>query len=422
MGLDTAAIEREGTKSHRSAFPYYLVLVYLFFEYGRPQALFTPLEVLHLPAIITVLLAGALAQVNRLFQRTRQTTIFIALFVLMAFHIPTATNNYWAFHITRAMLITFVSYLGIVVFVNSIKRFNTLISVWIVIHIYLAITGIIKGGRGVGGFVGDENDLCLVLNMAAPFTLFLALNETNKSRKILYSALTLLLFAAVVATSSRGGFVGLASLGGYCWWRSRKKVVLLIGIATLTGFMFLVAPSAYWDEIASIRTSTEEGDTGEARLYTWKVTWAMFLDNPIVGVGQGNLPFVFREYEIATDNEQGLRGRSFSGRAAHSLYFTLLPEWGIVGTLLFGWMAWRTYKDATFLSRARIPSAGVNDKITTWGSAMEGSLIAYFVTGVFISVLYYPCFWTLMGFIGALKNIVISEQIQAQRQVARQSA
>ena len=347
MVSDTAAIGRAGVPSpgvpsRRYSFPYYLVLAYLFFEYGRPQALFTPLEALHLPAIIVVLLTAFLLQSNRLFQRHLQTTLFIALFILMAFHIPTATNNYRAFHAARAMVITFAAYLGMVTFVNSVEKFNTLIFIWLVIHGYLAINGMIKGGRGVGGFLGDENDFCLVLNMAIPFPLFLALHESKKSRKIFYFALTLLLFAAVVATSSRGGFVGLAGLGGYCWWRSRKKVKMLLAIAILIAFMRFVAPSTYWDEIASIQTATQEGDTGEERIYTWKVGWAMFLDNPILGVGQGNFPFVFREYEIATGNEKGLHERSYAGRAAHSLYFTLLPEWGLVGAALFGWMAYRT--------------------------------------------------------------------------------
>ena len=412
------AVGREVARSRRYSSPFYLVLAYLFFEYGRPQAIFTPLEVLHLPAIIVLLLAGSLTQANRPFQRHRQTSIFIALFVLMAFHIPTATNNYWAFHVARTMLITFVAYLGIIVFVNSMEKFNTLIFVWLFIHLCAATIGIIKGGKGAGGFLGDENDLCLVLNMAIPFPLFLALHETHKTRKILYFAVTLLFFATVIATSSRGGFVGLVSLGGYCWWRSKRKVVMALTIAVLIGAMFLVAPSAYWDEIASIRTSTQEGDTGEERIYTWKIGWAMFLDNPILGAGQGNFPFVFREYEIATGNEEGLHERSIAGRAAHSLYFTLLPEWGLVGTILFGWMAYRTYKDTIFLNRVRMLSRRLNGKIMAWSSAMAGSLVAYFVTGIFISVLYYPCFWIMMGFIIALKNIVVAEQRVTQWQVA----
>ena len=65
-----------------------------------------------------------------------------------------------------------------------------------------------------------------------------------------------------------------------------------------------------------------------------------------------------------------------------------------------------------------MPSRFLNDKVTAWSSAIAGSLTAYFVTGIFISVLYYPCFWIMMGFVVALKNIVALDQIPTRRQVA----
>jgi len=38
--------------------------------------------------------------------------------------------------------------------------------------------------------------------------------------------------------------------------------------------------------------------------------------------------------------------------------------------------------------------------------ALEGSLISYLVSGAFISILYYPNIWVLMGFVVSLKKIV----------------
>ena len=40
--------------------------------------------------------------------------------------------------------------------------------------------------------------------------------------------------------------------------------------------------------------------------------------------------------------------------------------------------------------------------------AMEGSLIGFIVSGVFISILWYPSLWIMMAFVVALRNI--SEQ------------
>ena len=72
----------------------------------------------------------------------------------------------------------------------------------------------------------------------------------------------------------------------------------------------------------------------------------MFLDNPILGVGQGNFPYVFQKYELkVTGSNEAFYGRSVAGRQAHSIYFTMLPELGIIGTCIFIGMIINTLKD-----------------------------------------------------------------------------
>jgi O-antigen ligase len=390
--------------------PFYLVLGYLFFEFARPQALFRPLEILHLPAITISLLTLFLLRRYLAFWGNRQTRLFVPLFILMAFHIPTATNNFWALKIGQGMFMFFVTYLGIVIFVDSFQKFNTVIRLWLMIHAFLAINGILNAGRGVGGFMGDENDFCLVLNMALPYPFFLGLYEKNPRKKILYFGVAFLLLFAIISTVSRGGFIGLVTVAGYGWLRSSKKIMAGMFISFLAVFMLLYAPAAYWDEMRSITEEGSEEGTGEERFYTWGIGWLMFLDNPVFGAGQGNFPFVFRKYEIASGNIEGHHGRSRAGRAAHSVYFTLLPELGIVGTFIVGSMVYASYKNLVFCRRfSRAPpqgTAGASYPTLAWSYAMEASMAAYLVTGVFISVLYYPCFWVLMGFIVAFHRII----------------
>ena len=64
-----------------------------------------------------------------------------------------------------------------------------------------------------------------------------------------------------------------------------------------------------------------------------EIRLVLFFDNPVMGVGQGNYPWHVGEIE----EEMGVQWqtRSLSGRAAHSLYFTLLPELGLIGTLIY---------------------------------------------------------------------------------------
>jgi hypothetical protein len=137
----------------------------------------------------------------------------------------------------------------------------------------------------------------------------------------------------------------------------------------------------------------------------------MFSDNPLWGVGQGNFPYRFREYEIAYGFPDGLHGRSRAGRAAHSIFFTLLPELGIAGLIIVSLMILYVFKctrDIRNLLGAS-PSFSSHDNysyVFYLTLAIEGSLIAYLVSGIFISVLYYPSFWFLVAFTSSAKKAI----------------
>jgi hypothetical protein len=354
-----------------------------------------------LPGIIITLLLFMLLAGSKPNFSNPFTKWFIALLAIMVPHIPLATNNYWAFHTARAMLISFAAYLGLVTYVDSLDRFKRLLHLWLGIHAYLAVMGLVHGGRGLGGFLGDENDFCLVLNMALPVAFFMAMSETRRFRKMVYLGLALLFVATLVATLSRGGFLGLCAVGVYTLFYSPKKIVSVIGVGIIVLFLSFFASDTYWAEVRSISEDKADQGTGEERVYTWKVGWEMFLDNPILGVGQGNFPYRFEQYEKSMGFHEGLHGRSRAGRAAHSLYFTLIPELGVIGVVIFLRILFLLWRELRWLA---VQGERGNRSILFWSRALAGSLNGYLVTGVFISVFYYPCFWVLMGFIGALKN------------------
>src|SRR5262249_2025727 len=147
---------------------------------------------------------------------------------------------------------------------------------------------------------------------------------------------------------------------------------------------------------------TIQHGTGEDRLYMWGIGFEMFLHNPIIGVGQGNFPWTFHEYEAGRTRDT----KSRAGRQAHSLYFTLLAELGLAGVIIFGALLWRNFKDAGFIERTvknfgkrqGNEFGGENDRtfLVNLARAFEGSFVGYFVAGIFISTLWYPSFWTMM--------------------------
>ena len=394
--------------------PFSLILLYLLFEFGRPQGIIPALDVLHLPGVVTIFLIFYLIRYGKFSFSDPQTKLYLLLIFFMVFHIPFALNNYWAFNIWRTMVLLFFIYLCIISFVNTSEKYYKLIYAWIYIHIFLAIFGIFHRGRGVGGFLGDENDFCMTINMAIPFAYFMAMGEKASSKKLFYIAVTCLFVLANIASFSRGGFVGLIGVGSYIWIKSSKKVMTALVIAMMTLFIVLVAPEKYWDRIRSITQEGSQSGTGGERVYTWGVAWDMFKGNPLFGVGQGNAPWEFREYEIAAGFEEGLLGRSRAGRVMHSVYFTLLPELGILGAFLFGSMIYYSYKDTKRIrdklrKKAKMLKENTTIKDLNLGFSLEASLIGYLVSSIFISTLYYPNFWILMGFTVCFRRMVCEE-------------
>ncbi len=392
---------------------FYLVLASLLFEFGRPQELIPVIKLIPFATGLDVWLLLSVVMSGKLDLSRLQTKLWIPLFVVMAIHVPIARNNYWALMTFKDMLLTFGLYLGIVTYVNSLEKMLTLMKAWLGILGFLAVMGIVESGRGIGGWMGDENDFCMVMNMAVPFGYFLLFSATGAAQKMKYLGFMGMYILAAMASLSRGGFMGLAAVGAYCWYRSPKKMNALIVLAVAVLFMVLLAPPTYWDEIASStsdETMGEEG-TGGARLYTWGIGVDMFLDNPIIGIGQGNFPWTVEVYEA----NQRFHSRSFGGRQAHSAWVTLISEVGLAGIVIVGGMLWQSYKDLKQVRRRLSPvkstqkhgqtvQAGEDVRVHL-ARAMEGSVIGFIISGVFISVLWYPSLWIMLAFVVALRNI-----------------
>ena len=392
---------------------FYLVLASLLFEFGRPQELIPGIRLIPFGTGLDVLLLLSVVMSGKLDVSRLQTKLWIPLFVVMAIHVPIARNNFHALMTFKDMLLFFGLYLGIVTYVNSLEKMRALMKMWLGILGFLAVMGIAHGGHGIGGWMGDENDFCMVMNMAVPFGYFLLFSATGVAQKMKYLGFLGTFILAAMATLSRGGFLGLASVGAYCWYRSPKKLNALIVVVVAVCFMVVLAPETYWDEIASSTSDETMGvdGTGGARLYTWGLGMEMFFSNPIIGIGQSNFPWTIDIYEAG----RTFNTRSFGGRQAHSAWVTLISELGLVGIVIIGGMLWQCYTDLKFV-RMRFAPAESRQKFgqtvqagedvrAYLARAMEGSLIGFIVSGVFISILWYPALWVMVGFVVALRNI-----------------
>ncbi len=81
------------------------------------------------------------------------------------------------------------------------------------------------------------------------------------------------------------------------------------------------------------------------------------------------------------------------------MYFTLLPELGLVGMFLFSMIVIYIWKDLKFIrkiiSKDKKKLTGDYKNIFYYTLAIEASIIGFLTSSVFISTLYYPNFWTM---------------------------
>jgi O-antigen ligase len=376
----------------------FLALLYLVFDYGRPQDLVPAIGIIRPAAVSTVLLAVAyLASARRWVGGHGQFLAVWAFVALLFAWVPFATNNFFAYWTAYSMLLLLPFVLSLPVCLNSLPAVRGMLAFCVLLMGWQAVWAIIHGGRGTGASLYDENDIALYINTFLPFAYFLLRAERRGRWKLFYLAAMLIGIAGVVSTRSRGGFIGLLAMGAVVWLLSQRKIRALALIGVLACGVALFAGDKYWERM-STATDAKEG-TGKARIEMWKSAWAMFLDNPI-GVGGGNFPVRFPQYQTAWF------WHGEWGRPAHSVWFTLLAELGVPGAIIYGMLLFFNLRDSVRLRKIG-RSVGGDDGalLVALGSAFLASFAGFFSSGTFLSVLYYPHYWYLTGFLVAASAV-----------------
>lgn len=386
-------IQHVNNKQDRFGFA--LVVLYLFFEYGRPQGIVPLLNYLRPGIVLIGLLGFYLVATHNVRFETPQSKCMLGFLLLSAIHIPIAVNNYWAFQGAKAFLIYLIVFLSVTAFINEYGQLSRFINLWIGINVICALIGLNNGGKvPSSAFMGDENDFALVMNMAIPFAYFMFLETDSRKKKIIYLSACGLFIAAGVATLSRGGFVGLVPIILYCWYKTPKKIMASVTIGIMAAVLYFAAPDTYWDEVKSIQDESIHTGTGEGRWYAWKIAWQVFLENPVIGVGTENFIWNSGLYQPEDD----LQSRaSIAGRAAHSIYFTLIPDLGLAGIYLFATILYHSYKYNKQIFRNKALHLHQNKKTKYVIFGINGALLGYLISGAFISVFYYPHLWLLIS-------------------------
>jgi probable O-glycosylation ligase (exosortase A-associated) len=386
-----------------------VLLAYACVEFVRPQDVLPVLGVARPALLLAAVLTFYWLRTWGLRELVadRLLVLFLLFSTLACAWIPFAVNNYWALQASKTLvMLLFASSVPLGLMLIQPRRRVQFFTLWIAAHVYLGLYSVTHDGRGPGSFVRDENDFALALCMGLTYPYFLAQQKgIRPALRMLYYGAVLAMLAGIVWTGSRGGFVGLVCVAGYMFWLSRNKVRNLVVLLVLGAITFQFVPDSYVERIQTI-SDNEDGSRNE-RLLHWRIGWEMFADNPVLGVGPQNYPYHAGRYQVTLpDYQEG--EKMLGGRAAHSLWFVLLPEFGLVGTVLFlsivlGLMLRLKSTESKLTLLAENGDAEAETDVLL-AKAMRASIIAYLTAGTFISVLYHPHVGYLIGFVLALSR------------------
>ena len=383
-------------------------VAYLVIEFARPMAWVPVLGLIKPGMLVAFWGLGSVVFGRNRPPVPKPVKYMLGFLALMIWHVPWAMNNRWAlWGLEDFAILLFGGVIPLAMIASDLASVRKLLTAYVALHVPMAAYGLLHQGFGQGGWLLDNNDLALALNAGLGVAVFLFLESASMVRRLWLSGAMALVVACVVATTSRGGFVGLASLAMFVLVVSPWKRKLLVSACLAAGVVGVVvlAPPAFWNRIKTIETAKNEGDTGFQRLYLWGMACRMFVDHPVFGVGTNNYGIQAPFYEDTKYADES--GTHMWGRVPHSIYLTLISEQGLVGTVLFALIVYWTFSTASKIRR-RIRSDPHDRRAAAaefYATGLLAGVVGVLVSGAFLTVLYYPVFWVLVALMAALDRV-----------------
>lgn len=246
--------------------------------------------------------------------------------------------------------------------------------------------------------IADNNSLAGALLMILPIMNYLRTNTDVRIIRVGIVAAMIFVVIGIIGSYSRGAYIGFAALACAYWLRSKNKIVFpviaLLVMLPLLHFM----PDSFFTRASSIEDYNSDISV-MSRFDSWWVAYRYAMDH---------LPFGTGFYGMTL---QGVWDQYIPRRAlaAHSIYFQVLGEQGVIGLVLYlltivsGFLNLRAViRDTKGLSR--------------WTSTrelaemMRLSLFSFCVCGAALPIDFYDLFFLWMMLSASLREMTRKEK------------
>jgi O-antigen ligase len=192
---------------------------------------------------------------------------------------------------------------------------------------------------------------------------------------------------------------------------SRQKALGAIAVLAVLIGVLTFAPSAYLERLQTISAYQQDG-SAMGRLQVWGASIRMAIDHPL-GVGGGNFSSAYGRYYMPSSGENVLTWGSQRWLAAHSIYFKVLGEYGVLGLLLLLALIHGNIRD-NLESRRRLGAGNESERFSpTWPALLNMSIVGYAVCGAFLGGISYPHLFLLSALTVTVKQTLPPESAAA---------
>jgi putative inorganic carbon (hco3(-)) transporter len=256
------------------------------------------------------------------------------------------------------------------------------------------------------GPIGGPNRYAQILLFMLPLAFFRIWDE--RKLKIFALLVFSLIFSGILLTYSRGAFLTLVLLILIMVVLRYIRPAQLIFLSVVFFLIIFAISPDYFNRMESIQgikglfseqVDVQPDAVTRGRLTEMLAAFYVFLDHPVVGVGPGHFtPYYSLDYMTGP---HALRQIS-SQRRAHTLYFEVMAETGIIGFSIFMSVVALIL---VRLWRIRLYWISKNSEYANIITALFLGVISYLGTAVFLHFSYQRFYWLFLALAGAAIQI-----------------
>jgi O-antigen ligase len=395
---------------------FFFICVYLFFEYVRPQSIYTFIDIVPwVPIVLSLTVISIL--INKEFYKPpnilNKLIVFYAIIVFVSSYLseyPVQSFSRW-----RTFFDWFIIYFLIIITVNNEKRFFIFFLSFLIYSLKMSQHGFFTWARrgfafsdwgvtGAPGWFHNSGEVGIQMCVYVPLAVAFIIAVYKYLSKSWLAFLLLMPFTGIgtaIGSSSRGALVGMAFAGIRPLLLKprlfiRGAVVLALG----TIIVIYATPEEFklrFHSAGSDRTSLH-------RIERWQDGINAMNKFPFFGVGFEVWPEYYSKYYIVEHHGTPL---------VHNFFIQCGSELGYSGLIVLILMIY-----GCFLNTRKIrPLCREKDDrffyILSYG--FDAALLGFIGSGFFVTVLYYPFFWIHCALVTCFYSVVMKSHRESKR-------